>query len=312
VQGLRARLSAAYGFRVPESFARFVDACFALGHERIYDLFDFELSVTEDALERSPQNFRAFPFAYEAWRPELFPFASPGVDGMQYVLLVHAPELELEEYPIAEWAPMDFDSVLTVLGDDLRSGLETIAGYDSAFERVEKPELGSDALARRLHEAIGLSLERKAFARGEWQCYVPNVPSGWHFEASRDGVGVLAPRDAFRGDEVHGFDSRSTMREARDNVSATIDAGIERLNAGYPASAMLAFRRAAGVGYESAEEANRLFEAWARSYEQLGRPLLAEGARQMRAARIESNQADRASQTINVTFGIEMPPKQPG
>lgn len=107
------------------------------------------------------------PDSYPCTPPEMFVFGSPGVDGIQYGFVVHAPELP--PYPLAALNPMDTEAGLRALG----------------------------ATAEETAALIGPGRSEAPVFDRAWPTVAPVVPDGWRYVPTRDGVGVLAPETAF-------------------------------------------------------------------------------------------------------------------
>jgi hypothetical protein len=110
------RLSAAYGFSIPQALGEIV-LC-AIGWEartndpeRIRPHYTggsgFDLEIFDDAIYGTAEPLSYVPTSrYEIEPPEFCPFGRPGVDGISYGYLVRAPELNAPELPVYEMEPM--------------------------------------------------------------------------------------------------------------------------------------------------------------------------------------------------------------
>lgn len=182
------------------------------------------------------------PHGYPCTPPELFVFGSPGVDGIHYGFVVHAPELA--EYPLAALNPMQSEAGVRALGADdeqrdalLNSGRSSSPAFDPAWPRVEPP-----------------------------------VPDGWRHVPTRDGIGVLAPRDAF-GEEPS-VDTAYYAPLAPVERAATV-----ALMRGHPASSLWVLREFFAHNHGGdAVSARAALRLMAQAYRALDRPLLAEVA----------------------------------
>jgi hypothetical protein len=114
----------------------------------------------------------------------------------------------------------------------------------------------------------------------------PEFP-GYRFEPSDDGVGVFAPAGAFAEYSAHFLPRGERNSPAvEDSIANSIADVQSHLDAGYPASALLALRktyRSAKARYHVDEDnlIDCAFPLWHRCYVDLGRPLLAESVARM-------------------------------
>ncbi len=169
-------LSEALGFTVPAPFVDLV--------EWIYD----QAGGDPDQCTKVFGEFVGLSSAdgsarYDSTPCELFPFAVTGVDGDHYGYLVHAPELQADDYPVCHYCPMDSDGVII-------EGFGTFDGITSARSLWTPHPWGRGwmAASMRFHAKRQKEMDvQKAIS----------VPRGWQFQASSDGVGVLAPRSLF-------------------------------------------------------------------------------------------------------------------
>ena len=91
----RAALSEALGFTVPEAFVTFIETIYEQSGRDSQKWPDCFATVT--GIELASVHFR-----YSQTPPELFTFATLGVDGVHYGYVIHAPELPAEDYPVGE------------------------------------------------------------------------------------------------------------------------------------------------------------------------------------------------------------------
>ena len=129
------------------------------------------------------------PTIYDSAPCELFPIGYPGVDGVHYGYLVHAPELEADDYPICHFCPLDSDGV-TIEGVDTHSGIASIMSFWGSAA-IYPDILGWNGAADRAREKKKQSIAVNSAIQ---------IPTGWRFESSSDGVGVLAPLSLFASD----------------------------------------------------------------------------------------------------------------
>lgn len=176
----RKTISDALGVSAPVAFTRLVEWIYdkALGDPyRCVEMFvEFVGLCPADGTGR-----------YESTPCELFPFGHTGVDGDHYGYLVHAPELNADDYPVCHFCPMDSDGVIVV-------GAGTYDGLADAIKFYGKPALSPDQPEWR--SALG---DRKSNQNenGLDCASVVAIPPDWTFLPSADGVGVLAPSRLF-------------------------------------------------------------------------------------------------------------------
>jgi|SRR5215471_18704099 len=217
-------------------------------------------------------------FVYSGVPFEFVPFGWQGGDALQYGHLVHAPELGQIDYPVGSFSPAD-DTGVWWLGDDTRAGIQNLL---SANLRVaqEDPDWGGTVDDFLGDEALVALCERFAFqlvptidpdvTRGgrSDRRIAPLVPPGWLFKPTRNGVGVLAPEASFASlPPLLAYDHQGDLQPFLDRARGY-------LQAAQPGSALCQLYEVHRAGAATAEyEALILMQ---RSYEQLGRPLLAE------------------------------------
>ncbi|MGH8880378.1 MAG: hypothetical protein ACRD0P_24000, partial [Stackebrandtia sp.] len=228
--------------------------------------------------------------------PEFVGFGALGT-GAEVGWLVPAPELELSDHPVV--LASGHDCGVTMIGPDTRSGLEFMLSWclrrwredpDPAPPAGRDPQvwlsqnrwrLDARARDRQLARQLAAALDVRPdpdhqYSGSTWDgtgvaadtdfdiTFV--VPHGWRHEAGKDGIGVLAPSDAFaaEGPLVADGDPSSSLFDL-----ALADAA-EMLDAGYPATALLGLKDSfVNAPTESFAELRPL---WARAYRDLGRP----------------------------------------
>jgi hypothetical protein len=169
-------LSEALGFTVPAPFVDLV--------EWIYDQAAGDLDQCTKVFGEFVGLSSADGSArYDSTPCELFPFGVTGVDGDHYGYLVHAPEVQADDYPICHYCPVDSDGVIIV-------GFGTFDGITSIKSLWTSQPRGPGWMAA--------SMQFRAKREKEMDVQKAiSVPRGWRFQASSDGVGVLAPRSLF-------------------------------------------------------------------------------------------------------------------
>jgi len=178
----RETVSEALGFRAPQAFVEFAEHINkeARGDPyRCVDLFGESLGIgAADG-----------PTVYDSAPCELFPIGYPGVDGVHFGYLVHAPEIDADDYPICRFCPMDSDGV-TIEGMDTYDGIASIMCFwGSATIYPNTPQWDSAVDCARDKERKPVPVKNAI-----------QIPTDWRFESSSDGVGVLAPLSLFSSD----------------------------------------------------------------------------------------------------------------
>jgi hypothetical protein len=215
---------------------------------------------------------------YDQTPPELFPFAHPGTDGIHVGYVIHDPRLG-PDFPVGCLDPMSGVGVRHV-------GHDTASGFDLLLSQMLESDVSPGEAVRiaRVAELLGVSPSAEKAAQAEGWGFgppgdglppmVPNAPSGWRHAETADGVGVLAPEDAF----CPSAGEHGPPKGAED----WRDRAERRLKAGTPASALVVLRNAVWGDKASPAEVSSLLQ---RAYLHLGRPLLADVARRHGARR---------------------------
>lgn len=280
----KTELSKALGVRAPGAFVTLIRIALkdAKGSKGRFDRFLEEtfgiasLSSEIAGLLEDPPS----PCLSSRWPqapPEVFPFAAMGTDGVYYGLVVHAPELDLPDMPVAQVDPMEEDCpVVSYLGRDMTEALDALMSYelyggdddDEGWESDGDTEM--DRRERLLAEALELKPTLKK-ARGMFSLTPRNIPllssppSGWKYVRTSDDVGVLAESRFFRPRP------RAAAAQDEPELLRLVEADLRE---GYPASALVQLREWCwGVpprGYPK-----ELAPYLTRAYEALGRPVLA-------------------------------------
>ena len=213
---------------------------------------------------------------------ELFEFATPSVDGIQYGFVVHAPELGLTDYPMAEWDPRGDSGHLHGIGRTCREGLETLLSRTLArWDAVHSHRSGPPVLPRpgdrdrlaALAKLLDLQLDEarsNVLVVETGEPPVPHVPDGWRFVPTFDGIGVLARMEAF------GVEHEALDPEDADAIDEVVELAEHALVAGHPASALCVIREALGRHWRIEEAVAALLPTMERAYRALGRPVFAD------------------------------------
>ncbi len=233
---------------------------------------------------------------------EFIPIADYGVDGAQAGLVVHAPEIEQDDYPVGAYCEIDFDGVL-LAGRDTRHFLEQrfsamlnswetmgqdvdalgkLLGNDGPMAEGLAAKMRADAmessttlrpLIEKIANVLNLNPDPNTRIMG-WgmervELPPPPVPKGWRYERTNDFVGILAP--------CQHFDPHFTPDLVGPNPHRTAR-GLLRRNS--PASALYVLKQHA---IDAWRDQSKTFPDWlettANAYEALGRPLLAQSIR---------------------------------
>jgi hypothetical protein len=279
---LATLLNQRYGFAVPAPFVRMVWRAYeparGAGHvnERVFNdyidaVFEWGGPIADLAVQYGPRPATPFP-RYATSPPELLLFGSPGEDGVHYGFVVHAPELNPPDVPLGEFTPMDTANGVTKLGDDTRSGMAYLLSrrlhwLAQDYEPDDRSRLRRERQLATIAADLGIAPSAADGDRAP-VTIAPTVPAGWRYEAASDGVGVLAPAEAFSPD-------RRDLACLPDGSDTIEQDATRMLDAGRPASALLRIRE--GFWLDKYEEGlfATIKPVWARAYRDLGRPLLA-------------------------------------
>lgn len=227
--------------------------------------------------------------------PEFVPFGSLG-DGGCVGWIVPAPELEHLDHRVA--LASGHDHGVTMIGADTRAGLEFMLSWTLRRWR-ERPELTPPAWRdpevwltqnqylieariedHRLLDRLATELDLhpdpdKAYAGSSWDGTVVkqdvefeiafDVPEGWRHARGADGIGVLAPFDAFADCDPVVAD----LNLSNELLEAVLSGAADALDAGHPATALLGLKDTF-VNSPTCYFAD-LKPLWSRAYRDLGR-----------------------------------------
>ncbi|MBE9008822.1 hypothetical protein IQ250_01165 [Pseudanabaenaceae cyanobacterium LEGE 13415] len=219
--------------------------------------------------------------------PEFSPFAHLGQDGIYYGYVVHAPELNITNSPIGIFDPIP-DEGVKLLGNDFEDALDKLLSEALGFYLIDEELQTINAIASLLNVQPNLDKRNPRYMEYD-DPILPVIPPGWHYEPSSDGIGVLAPREAFISNsptrESWSFDifqgKGYPMIQA---VEAALQFAKECFERNAPASALFVLRE---LYWRSSDD--RVFiqskELWKNAYSQLGRPLLSNVVEQEARAR---------------------------
>ena len=325
----RQDLSAAFGIAVPVAFVSLVQVVFRAArgnHEFFSSFWDdvFGLRPSRELWESVLKPGTPEPHwecRYPTTPPELVPIGDRGVDGAHVGFVVHAPELDREDYPVGYFCPMDGDGVM-LAGCDTRHfvarrlsyllgcwrdyatktaeetarssiipiGQDATAIVDSLKKKYTEDEKRYATVVETMREALGVS------ARPDSECswcdgYLPSptVPQAWSYRCSDDRVGVLARKRFFAPGPVLEFEFRTEWRKCLNEARRSSTRG-------YAATALYYLREARWRSH-GVDAQSLLAEEMALSYEALDRPLFARIVRELdaRNREIESRLGEGSS-----------------
>lgn len=264
-------LAEVYGFPIPKLFAQTTQLVLAFMEEGYEDTFEYLGWALSPAYSffKGMQTGHKVADRYSCTPIEMFSFGWSGTDGEHYGYLVHAPELNQTDFPIVEFEPMN-DFGVNLIGEDTRSGLENllslmaISGYAAALDQ---------------HEALASALDLYPSAqKADWynnhRAVVPQIPEGYRYQTSSDGVGVLAPSEAFSPDHSVVLADIDDIYDLEIGHQQLLKKAQTALNKGYPATALAIIReRYWQEGFED-NQFDHYAPLWQQVYEALDRPLL--------------------------------------
>lgn len=228
----------------------------------------FELAVPRDAMRATPElRYARTPF-------ETVPVSWDGGDGLHFDWVVHAPELDEDDFPMVSFSHVD-ENGAAWLGDDTAEGLANLlVAHHSGWAQYTPDDLDPslDPLWRTLVDAIGREPDLASAhilegGRSE-RTLVPRVPNGYRFEPGSDGIGVLARADAFGDVDVASPPSPAI---------ATLDDARRLFDAGAFAGALVRLKQLRGLRRRADEPT--VVEHMAACYDGLGRTMHARRAR---------------------------------
>lgn len=205
---------------------------------------------------------------------EFFPVFTAGIDGIAWGPLVHAPELQLAEYPWTEYSPMDNETDrCCLLAEDSVKALEQILSEkldlieDCPDEAYGWDDHNRKALIHRLSAALNLQISAtKARDFHQWTSrpIVPFTPPNWRLLQTSDGVGVLASADRFHSD--------TQALKLADSIDECHELVQRYLASNHPATALEIIRE---FYFQEMPDLEPISSDWIKIYEQLDRSTLA-------------------------------------
>lgn len=261
----RESVSEALGVRAPVAWVKALEHAFLAvdGREEAFlDYFEpllgFRLGTDDLRLPQTP--------------PEFFPVGATRT-GTFFGFVVHAPEVPADDYPLAEFTPAESDKV-TLAGRNTREALENLAAWQLALDELNEGQLLDNAdRLRRLAEALAIDptpekARRRFDPEGGALPVEPETPPGYLHFAGEDGVGVLAPRSAFR----RGGRPKYRVSGA---LEWFLEAGLTALAEKAPATALLLLKEGYALHFGAEDTILLLTGPMAEAYRQLGRSTLA-------------------------------------
>lgn len=276
-------LSTTYGFPIPLIFAQFFHCNLQFRQKPEYqNIFwdDHDFIAFSISGYASKQLFKTTDSGrYFHTPPELFPFGCSGIDGIHYGYLVHAPELVLSNYPIGEFAPMDGTGV-TLIGNTAEKGLECL--LSEALE-IYEAEAAKQAFIIELAQTLNLQPTSEKIRQNYTTPIRPDIPSGWHFEPSNDGIGVLAPSQFWSPNTptlaTWSFDTPNQYGRPVQCVDRAMTEVERSFHDEYPATALFILRELYWRDPDL-KLMETIAPLWQRAYEELDRSHLAEVVQQ--------------------------------
>ena len=264
------------GFQIPAPIVRLFDYLAGLEEAEYLEPWELQLRFAGMLCEFSPALLAARSWElpdlqrdacqeldYLTTPFELSPVSWSGGDGLHYDWVVHAPELDLGDFPMVSYAPCEDAAVW--LGDDTAQGLaHLLVGHRKMLLKHQRADLLREAEWELLVTLLGHRPDPDdpritPGARSRLPC-VPHIPEGYRFEPACDGVGVLAPAHFFGDLDVAALsrDELGLDREARAHASA-----------GQHGTALLVLKQWRPLRPEDRGIIERMRDA----YEALGRPM---------------------------------------
>jgi hypothetical protein len=183
--------------------------------------------------------------------------------------VIHAPELQLDDYPMGSMVPGENDGVVFA-GDATPCAIENMISYmrnqAEGFDEIDLYWLGTIGLQpNRAKAGQARRLIGKEYARPS-----PRIPPDWRHLMTSDGIGVVAHKSEFNG--------KGTEPLPRDSSPARYVAAADaEMAAGYCGSALWYLKEGWWWAYFAPEQDVRhIKHGLVRAYEKLGKTLLAD------------------------------------
>ncbi|HYE21653.1 MAG TPA: hypothetical protein VEA69_24620 [Tepidisphaeraceae bacterium] len=217
-------LAARLGVLIPDDFCRIWSAYRALVSPEKFEPLAYYVFTLFPSIPPEAHGGPNVP-------PEVRIFGRIGADGGVYGYLVHAPECPADDYPVGIFVAIDHEGFLA-RAPTTRPAFELLLAQRLQWN-LENPADPQPAraieVARELATTLGLTIERRRIPRG--RPFRPKLPAGWRHVPTLDGVGALAPADAFARKPHPGY-RRPTP------LAAPMAAARDALRAGLPGTAL--------------------------------------------------------------------------
>lgn len=233
-----ACLTAGYGMRPPRLIVMLAELAYKFATREGF-LNDSDYVCFADVMfdfyghMNRPVTPTAEHFSYHCTPPEMAVVGGPGVSGIHYGFVVHAPELAATDYPFCAVNPSSDDG-LKQLGVSTRAGLSVLVAN---AKKRDDPDLSRiEEISKHLD--LEMMDGEDCVYDPQWPSIEVDVPSGWSYLPSADGVGVLAPSHLFdpsvdSGPASYGY--------RRDHI-ADAHAAQRALMRGFPATSLILAR----------------------------------------------------------------------
>lgn len=218
-----------FGFRPPDAFRSFMSILDEFGQMEGQFPGNLFLSLTDFVFHPADMRHWSFP-------SEFLPFAHEFcASGARCGYVSHTPD----EMPAEDWLvgqcriSNDGERKVTLFG------LNTYEAIETMLSRKLLVDENSEGFSRRQIAALSSLLDitpmpekamRPYNMDGTLQSIDPDVPTGWRYVPSSDGIGVLAPRSAFAPSA--GMWSRDAKADDYETMARSF------MQKGYPATAL--------------------------------------------------------------------------
>lgn len=203
----------------------------------------------------------SYDVRYASTPPELVPFGCPGRDGAHYGFIVHAPELDDNDFLVGELAPAD-DAGVLLIGRSTDDAIRNLVSFTNE-SNARAPET---AVAKRLLSEFSISLDddRDPLWMKD-EKVVPTIPNGYAFRDTPDGIGVLAKSEL--------FSASLEVPKRGSPAEAYLQAAERSLNAKKAGDALVLLKNAAWNFGHDGRTLSRLNDPMMRVYDALQRPV---------------------------------------
>ncbi|WP_028972870.1 hypothetical protein [Spirochaeta cellobiosiphila] len=226
----------------------------------VSSLNDLSPSILNSYFDYEEPDFDYYPELNYNIPFELVPFSYTGIDGMNYSWIVHAPELDFEEYPCVLYNP--YDQKVKWIGDNSDQAIVSILfGLPDDWKKINiDAKIKSSKNQKKIELLKSLNIDIQKYYqyfvnKNDFDVHL-KIPHNWRYEKTSDGIGVLAKKEFFGNYENHSSDIDSCLELSRT-----------ALNEEYPASALVFLK---SIWYDSPFNLE-IIELMEKAYEQLGR-----------------------------------------